>query len=120
MIHTAVIERGKPEKGHQGLRILYKASDFSGPTLRLQKHFMSSENDYVSRQGDKSEIPVQADEATVEDPIDENTANTDAQLERDDNDAIDKSNIINQRTRHAGPKEGYREPGDEEGIPVDQ
>lgn len=41
---------------------------------------MSSETDYVSRQGDKAEIPVQADDVRVEDPIDENTADTDAQL----------------------------------------
>ena len=43
---------------------------------------MSSDeyNEYVSRQGDKSEIPVQADESKVEDPIDETTANSDAQL----------------------------------------
>ncbi|KAF4580887.1 histone chaperone domain-containing protein [Ophiocordyceps camponoti-floridani] len=80
---------------------------------------MSSETDYVSRQGDKAEIPVQADDVRVEDPIDENTADTDAQLERDDKDAIDKGNIIDERTRNAGPKGGYREPGDEEGIPTD-
>ena len=40
--------------------------------------------------------------------------------ERDDKDAIDTSNIIDERTRHAKPAEGtYREPGDEEGIPTD-
>ncbi|PHH70538.1 hypothetical protein CDD80_5943 [Ophiocordyceps camponoti-rufipedis] len=80
---------------------------------------MSSETDYVSRQGDKAEIPVQADDVRVEDPIDENTADTDEQLERDDKDAIDRGNIINERTRHAAPKDGYREPGDDEGIPTD-
>ncbi len=102
---------------------------------------MSSDesNEYVSRQGDKSEIPVQADESKVEDPIDETTANSDAQLgiftvfarstsasdlmsyflERDDAEAIDKSNIIKERTRHAEPQGGYREPGDNEGIPTD-
>ncbi|RDA82819.1 hypothetical protein CP532_6096 [Ophiocordyceps camponoti-leonardi (nom. inval.)] len=81
---------------------------------------MSAETDYVSRQGDKSEIPVQADDARVEDPIDEDTADTDAQLARDEKDAIDTSNIIKEKTRHAAPKGGYREPGDEEGIPVDE
>ncbi|KAJ6446752.1 NmrA family protein [Purpureocillium lavendulum] len=60
--------------------------------------------------GDKSEIPVQADDSKVEDPIDETTANSDAQLERDDAEAIDKSNIINERTRHAEPQGGYRPP----------
>ncbi|PHH92351.1 hypothetical protein CDD83_7729 [Cordyceps sp. RAO-2017] len=81
---------------------------------------MSSSDSYVSRQGDKAEIPVQADDTKVEDPIDETTADTDAQLERDDADAIDKSNIISERTRHAEPAGGYREPGDDEGIPVDE
>ena len=36
---------------------------------------------------------------------------------KDDSDAIDPSNVIDQRTRHAKPSGGYREPGDEEGIP---
>lgn len=38
-------------------------------------------------------------------------------IERDDADAIDKSNIIGERTRHAKPTETYREPGDDEGLP---
>jgi hypothetical protein len=38
-----------------------------------------SNNDYVSR-GGQSQIPVQKDEATVEDPIDPATADTDEQL----------------------------------------
>ena len=41
--------------------------------------------------------------------------NSDAQLERDDKDAIDQSNIISDRTRGAAQPAGtYREPGDEE------
>lgn len=36
---------------------------------------------------------------------------------RDDNEAIDESNIIDQKTRHAKPTGEYREPGDEEGLP---
>ena len=35
---------------------------------------------------------------------------------RDDNEAIDESNIVDSRTRHAKPASGYREPGDSEGI----
>ncbi|KAI0881588.1 uncharacterized protein GGS22DRAFT_196498 [Annulohypoxylon maeteangense] len=39
---------------------------------------------------------------------------------RDDKDAIDASNIIDERTRHARPLSGtYRMPGDEEGLPVE-
>ena len=40
-------------------------------------------------------------------------------LARDDADAIDESNIIGGRTRGAKPSGGYREPGDEEGLPSD-
>jgi hypothetical protein len=36
---------------------------------------------------------------------------------RDDNEAIDESNIVDGRTRGAKPSGGYREPGDEEGLP---
>ncbi len=36
-------------------------------------------------------------------------------LARDDTDAIDQSNIIDERTR--GASKSYREPGDEEGLP---
>ena len=36
---------------------------------------------------------------------------------RDDVDAIDQSNIVGGRTRGAKPSGGYREPGDEEGLP---
>ncbi|KAM5362672.1 hypothetical protein ACJZ2D_012417 [Fusarium nematophilum] len=98
------------------------------------------ENSYVSRQGEKAEpIPVQADSDKIEDPIDPNMADTDVQLgmklvlppndanpltavttERDDAEAIDKTNIVKERTRGAGKPGGtYREPGDEEGLPDD-
>ena len=35
---------------------------------------------------------------------------------RDGSDTIDEFNVFNQRTRHAKPSGGYREPGDE-GLP---
>ncbi|EXJ56874.1 hypothetical protein A1O7_07218 [Cladophialophora yegresii CBS 114405] len=76
----------------------------------------TTQNDYKSRTG-QSHIPVVGDETNVEDPIDERTADSDAQLARDDNDAIDESNIIDERTRGAAKAGGYREPGDEEGLP---
>ncbi|EKG20262.1 hypothetical protein MPH_02379 [Macrophomina phaseolina MS6] len=70
------------------------------------------DNDYASR-SDQYQVPVQKDEAPVEDPIDANTADT-----RDDNEAIDKGNIVSDRTRGAAKKAGtYVEPGDEEGLP---
>jgi len=41
-------------------------------------------------------------------------------IERDEKDAIDKSNIIEERTRGAAQPGGtYQEPGDEEGLPTD-
>ncbi|KAF2716369.1 hypothetical protein K431DRAFT_307855 [Polychaeton citri CBS 116435] len=73
------------------------------------------DNNYKSRTG-QSHIPVQSDEAPIEDPIDADTADSDEQLGKDDADAIDKSNIIDERTRGASKKGDYREPGDEEGL----
>ncbi|KAJ0118738.1 hypothetical protein N8I77_001475 [Diaporthe amygdali] len=73
-------------------------------------------NDYKTEGG---EIPVQDDSAPVEEGVDAATADSDAQLERDDNEAIDKSNIVDGRTRGAKPEAGsYREPGDGEGLPA--
>ncbi|KAI1267706.1 hypothetical protein F5Y18DRAFT_424841 [Xylariaceae sp. FL1019] len=76
---------------------------------------------YVSRSGHKSEeIPVVSDTERIADPIDADTADSDAQLERDDNEAIDTSNILDERTRGAAqPRGTYTEPGDEEGLPTD-
>ncbi|EFQ30357.1 uncharacterized protein GLRG_05501 [Colletotrichum graminicola M1.001] len=74
------------------------------------------DNEYVSRQGDRQPISVINDDAKVEDPIDDETADSDAQLERDEKDAIDKSNILDERTRGAQPAGDYREPGDTEGL----
>ncbi|KAK3167305.1 hypothetical protein OEA41_010432 [Lepraria neglecta] len=78
----------------------------------------SMNNDYQSRTG-QSEIPVQKDDAPVEDSVDPATADSDETLARDDADAIDESNIVGGRTRGSKPSGGYREPGDEEGLPSD-
>lgn len=95
---------------------------------------MSSNDDYSTQGG---EIPVQDDNAPIEEGVDAATADSDAQLgayprrerslisvansgesERDDNEAIDKSNIVEGRTRGAKPDTGtYREPGDGEALP---
>ncbi|KAF8857837.1 hypothetical protein BDZ45DRAFT_674447 [Acephala macrosclerotiorum] len=78
----------------------------------------AQDNDYISRTGQKQgPIPVQSDNDAVEDPIDGATADSDEQLARDDNEAIDESNIVGGRTRGAKPSGGYAEPGDEEGLP---
>ncbi|KAI1771995.1 hypothetical protein F4818DRAFT_185238 [Hypoxylon cercidicola] len=80
-----------------------------------------ADNSYVSRPGHKNEeVPVQSDQDRVEYPIDESIADSDSQLGRDEKEAIDTSNIIGDRTRHAKPAAGtYRQPGDEEGLPTD-
>ena len=102
---------------------------------------VKNDNDYASRTG-QYQIPVQKDEMPVEDPINPDTADSDATLgefgllslpfwreycidgvlmpgtAQDDKDAIDQSNIIGGRTRGAGPSGGYAEPGDEEGLPA--
>ncbi|TEY41011.1 hypothetical protein BOTCAL_0408g00100 [Botryotinia calthae] len=65
-----------------------------------------TDNDYVSRPGHKHDpIQVQSDGA----PIEGETA---------DNVPVAKSNIIDDKTRHAAKSaETYREPGDNEGLP---
>ncbi|KAH8681901.1 hypothetical protein BX600DRAFT_505536 [Xylariales sp. PMI_506] len=79
------------------------------------------DDSYVSRSGNKSEpVSVVSDRERVDDPIDAETANSDRQLASDERDAIDESNIIDERTRGASAPEGaYREPGDDEGLPGD-
>ncbi|PNS13779.1 hypothetical protein CAC42_3272 [Sphaceloma murrayae] len=76
---------------------------------------------YTSRTGQKQgPIPVQSDGDRIEDPIDPATADSDATLEADERDAIDKSNILDGRTRGAAqPKGTYAEPGDDEGLVQD-
>lgn len=72
-----------------------------------------AQDDYVSRTG-QSEIPVERDGKTVEGGYDNrDQADSDAQLQADEKDAIDSSNIIEERTRGAKPAGTYTEPGDE-------
>lgn len=100
------------------------------------EHETPVDNDYASRTG-QSQVPVQKDEADVVDPIDPATADSDETLgmsfhnhlapsqngiktnlltivAADEKDAIDENNIIDEKTRGAGPKGGYAEPGDDE------
>ncbi|KAJ4382445.1 hypothetical protein N0V86_002780 [Didymella sp. IMI 355093] len=76
------------------------------------------EKGYESRTG-QSEIRVLKDEAPVErtEYNDREVADSDKQLERDERDAIDEGNIMNERTRGAAKQSGtYTEPGDDEGL----
>ncbi|KAL2424520.1 hypothetical protein ABEF95_011365 [Exophiala dermatitidis] len=75
-----------------------------------------NDDSYV-RSGDKT-IPVQKDSAPVEDPIQPPQSNTNAQLEQDEREAIDKSNIVKGgRTRGAQPTGSYSEGPDEDDLP---
>ncbi|KAF9740050.1 hypothetical protein PMIN06_003872 [Paraphaeosphaeria minitans] len=77
----------------------------------------AGDNDYASRTG-QSTIPVQRDEAPVDEPYGSGNADSDEQLERDEKDAIESSNIVDSRTRGATKQAGtYAEPSDDEGLP---
>ncbi|KAL2760566.1 hypothetical protein ACRALDRAFT_2039182 [Sodiomyces alcalophilus JCM 7366] len=62
--------------------------------------------------GKDEPIPVQSDDAKVEEPIKTELADTDQQLEQDEREAIDKSNIMQEGLRHAKPRGTYKEPDD--------
>ncbi|KAM0451952.1 hypothetical protein ACHAPV_009767 [Trichoderma viride] len=57
-------------------------------------------------------VPVQSDNKEIEDPVDASFADSDQQLAQDDREAIDESNIMDERTRGAKPRGTYQEPGD--------
>ncbi|KAM0479060.1 hypothetical protein ACHAPX_005040 [Trichoderma viride] len=69
------------------------------------------DDSYASRMNEP--VPVQSDNKEVEDPVDASFADSDKQLAQDDTEAIDKSNIVDDRTRGATkPRGTYQEPGD--------
>ena len=77
----------------------------------------TKDDSYVSRPG-QSEVPVVSDSKTSEGGYDNrDKADSDEQLKKDDTDAIDSSNIIEERTR--GATKNYEEPSDELDIPND-
>ncbi|KAK7900276.1 hypothetical protein LTR67_004022 [Exophiala xenobiotica] len=74
-----------------------------------------NDSSYV-RPGD-STVPVQKDSAPVEDPMQAPKSNSDAQLEQDEREAIDRGNVVKGRTRHAKPTGSYSEGPDEDQLP---
>ena len=58
-------------------------------------------------------VPVVGDNAKVEDPIDATGADSDRQLERDEKEAIDPSNIVKGSRSKPAPG-SLREPSDED------
>jgi len=76
------------------------------------------DNSYAGR-SDGLPVPVVKDETPVEQPNDEIAPDSDKALERDEAEAIDKSNVLKGgRTRGAKPMQGYSEPGDDEDLPA--
>ncbi|KAK3935195.1 hypothetical protein QBC46DRAFT_358443 [Diplogelasinospora grovesii] len=72
-------------------------------------------NDPSYKTSKNEAVPVIDDDAPVEDPMKPGKADSDAQLEKDEKEAIDKSNIMKDRTRHAKPGGGaYKEPTDKD------
>ncbi|CAI7618932.1 hypothetical protein E8E15_001734 [Penicillium rubens] len=74
-----------------------------------------------SRSGLKDQVPVQGDNKRFEDPIQPPYSNSDQQLEEDEQEAIDKSNILSgDRLRHAKPRTSkYNEEPDEFDLPAE-
>ncbi|KAJ5909846.1 hypothetical protein N7504_004489 [Penicillium tannophilum] len=69
----------------------------------------------------RDQVPVQGDNAQIEDPMQPPYSNSDQQLEEDENEAIDKSNIMRgSRLRHAKPQTSnkYNEGPDEDDVPA--
>jgi len=64
--------------------------------------------------GGTQAVPVVDDDAPVDDPVKPGRADTDRQLEQDEREAIDKKNILGERTRKAKPPGTYAEPSDEQ------
>ncbi|KAJ6085858.1 hypothetical protein N7486_010139 [Penicillium sp. IBT 16267x] len=69
----------------------------------------------------RNQVPVQKDDEGFEDPIQPPYSNSDQQLEEDENETRDKSNILKgDRLRHAKPQTSnkYNEGPDEDDIPA--
>ncbi|PGH14386.1 hypothetical protein AJ80_05976 [Polytolypa hystricis UAMH7299] len=106
----------------------------SNPTEREAEDLYEAENDpsrvsgsgpdssYVAGTKRGEPVSVQGDDAPVEDPMQPPFSNTDQQLERDEQEAVDKSNILKgDRTRHAKPQtaSGYNEGPNEDDLPAE-
>ncbi|OJJ47315.1 hypothetical protein ASPZODRAFT_15997 [Penicilliopsis zonata CBS 506.65] len=67
----------------------------------------------------RDKVPVVGDNEDYDEPMQPPYSNSDAQLADDENEAIDPSNIIDERLRHARPrtKNGYDEGLGEDDLP---
>ncbi|KAI0970655.1 hypothetical protein F4678DRAFT_462356 [Xylaria arbuscula] len=74
-----------------------------------------SDDSYVTKGRNAEPVPVVGDEASIEDPVRPEKADSDEQLNIDEKEAIDKRNILKDRLRGNEPKKGgMREPSDRE------
>ncbi|GAD96219.1 conserved hypothetical protein [Paecilomyces variotii No. 5] len=72
--------------------------------------------------GLRNQVPIQRDEDDYEDPVQPPYSNSNEQLEGDEREAIDRSNILKgDRLRHANARSstGYNEGPDESDLPAD-
>ncbi|CAI6079358.1 unnamed protein product [Clonostachys chloroleuca] len=69
------------------------------------------DDSYVTKTNEP--IPVTGDNANIADPMKPKNADSDKQLEADDREAIDKSNMLESETRGAKLRESYKEPTDD-------
>ncbi|KAI1300594.1 hypothetical protein F5Y03DRAFT_397071 [Xylaria venustula] len=74
-----------------------------------------NDDSYVTEGRNAQPVPVVGDEASIEDPVRPEKADSDEQLSIDEEEAIDKKNIVKDRLRGNEPKKGaMREPSDAE------
>ncbi|KAM9874811.1 hypothetical protein VDGL01_11132 [Verticillium dahliae] len=83
-------------------------TDEVGPPLSVDApESQVQDSSYVPEDSKKGPVPVLKDDDTVEDPINPKTADSEKALEQDEKEALDKSSIMKDRTRHAKPKGRY-------------
>ncbi|KAL4760268.1 uncharacterized protein BDW70DRAFT_69365 [Aspergillus foveolatus] len=99
-----------------------RENDFSAPVSGEYED--DSYAHETGTQGFSKGIPVQSDDADYEDPMQPPFSNSNQQLEQDEREAIDKSNIISGKgrsLRHSKPQapSGYSEGPDEDDLPAE-
>ncbi|KAL6235469.1 hypothetical protein BDW75DRAFT_230315 [Aspergillus navahoensis] len=99
-----------------------RENDFSAPVSG--EYNDSSYAHETGTQGFSKGIPVQSDDADYDDPMQPPFSNSNQQLEQDEREAINKSNIISGKgrsLRHSKPQAptGYSEGPDEDDLPAE-
>ncbi|KAH8690214.1 hypothetical protein BGW36DRAFT_351353 [Talaromyces proteolyticus] len=80
------------------------------PTTPVDDSYVTTETD--------ARLPVQKDGVDYDDPVQPPYSNSDEQLADDENEAIDKANMLpGDRLRHARPRGNYSEGANEDELP---